>query len=429
MNRKEEYLALTKELESGTPDLRESVRKAQLRRRRKRLVYRPLAGMAACFALFVALVNFCTPVASACARVPVLRELAAAVTFSRSLSDAVENDYVQELHLSQTQQDITAEIDYLIVDRRQVNVFYRLSSDRYAYLGAGCEIFAADGSKPECCTYASNLFHAANGELRTLTSDFEGDVPDKLLLRMTVYDGEAERWETGLAEFEFLLEFDPQFTEKGEVIPLDRTVEMDGQKITFTQLEIYPTHIRVDVEDSPENTAWLRSLRFCIETEGGRRFEPVTNGISATGSPDSPAMVSYRAESTWFARAKKLKLVVTGAQWLRKDMEKTYVNLQTGETGPLPDGASFLSAEKNGSGWLVTFRSGCTEGEPIGQLFGSIYYDADGNSYEINEFSTSDDGERVTHWLWLTDYPYDEVWLRPSFSSSWTAEQEIVIAR
>ena len=100
------------------------------------MTVRSLGGLAACFAAFVLLVNYCVPVAYACSKVPVLRELAEAVTFSRSLTDAVENEYVQPMELSQTENGITAEIAYLIVDQKQVNVFYRLDSEKYDQLEA-----------------------------------------------------------------------------------------------------------------------------------------------------------------------------------------------------------------------------------------------------------------------------------------------------
>ena len=99
MNRNEEYLSLTKELEEKTPDLRDSIQRARKRRSKVTLLYRPLTGLAACFVLFVMLVNFSLPVAQAVYEVPILGDLAKAVTFSRSLSDAAKNEYVQHTHL------------------------------------------------------------------------------------------------------------------------------------------------------------------------------------------------------------------------------------------------------------------------------------------------------------------------------------------
>ena len=147
--------------------------------RAMKMIVRPLGGLAACFAAFALLVNFCAPVAYACSRIPVLKELAMAVTFSKSLTEAVENKYVQPMDLKQTDDDITAEVAYLIVDQKQVNIFYRLDSDKYESLEADPEVLNSDGVRPASCCYSSTGFGAENGELRCLSIDFVDDnVPD-----------------------------------------------------------------------------------------------------------------------------------------------------------------------------------------------------------------------------------------------------------
>ena len=90
MNRMEEYRELLNELEelTETIELEETLNRAISRQKRKKIMFRPLIGLAASFALFVLLVNFSTTVADACSGIPVLRELAEAVTFSPSLTDA-----------------------------------------------------------------------------------------------------------------------------------------------------------------------------------------------------------------------------------------------------------------------------------------------------------------------------------------------------
>ena len=456
MNRKDEFQAMIEELNQSAPGLDGTLDRAYKKKRKRTatLIARPVAGLAACFAVFVLLVNFCAPVAYACSQVPILRELAEAVTFSRSLTDAVENEYVQTMDLSQTENDITAEIAYLIVDQKQVNVFYRLDSDKYEQLAADPTVKNTEGERPPSCGWSSSGFNAENGELRCLSIDFLDDnVPGSLVIQLEVYSNgvvnEQEAPEQALddiysdniyeepdylADFEFLLQFDPKFTAAGKVFPVNQTVILEGQSITITDIEVYPTHMRVDIQESADNTAWLQDLDFYIETDWGMRFDPVSNGITATGSGDSPSMVSYRADSTYFYEAEHLKLVITGAKWLRKDMETTYLNLVTGEHGELPEGASFEKAERSGNGWIVTFRADWNEGEPMYQLFRHLFYDADGNAYEINQWSSmygdADEQGNVTYFLDefpLENYPYDEVWLSPQYSHYWTAEDLIVI--
>jgi len=455
MNRKNEFEAMIEELNQPAPGLEATLDRAHKKKRKRttQMIVRPLAGFAACFAVFVLLVNFCAPVAYACSQVPVLRELAAAVTFSRSLTDAVENEYVQPMDLSQTDNDITAEVAYLIVDQKQVNVFYRLDSDKYETLDADPEVRNAEGGHLPC-GYSSTGFGAENGELRCLSIDFVDDnVPDSLRIKLDVYTNGIRHENVApeqavddiysddpyeepdyLARFDFLLEFDPKFTATGKVFPVNQTVILEGQAITITDIEVYPTHMRVDIAESADNTAWLKRLDFYIETDWGMKFDPVSNGITATGSTESPSMVSYRADSTYFYEADHLKLVITGAQWLRKDMETTYLNLVTGEHGELPEGAEFDSSRKQGSGWVVKFRAAWEEEKPMYQLFGHLFYDADGNEYEINQWSSMygdpDEEGNITYFydeFPLLKFTGEEVWLTPHFSHNWVAEDLIVI--
>ena len=456
MNRKNEFEAMIEELNQPAPGLEAILDRAYKKKRKRttQMIVRPLAGLAACFAVFVLLVTICAPVAYACSLVPGLRELAAAVTFSRSLTDAVENEYVQPMDLSQTQNDITAEVAYLIVDQKQVNVFYRLDSDKYESLDADPEVLNSDGVRPASCGYSSTGFGAENGELRCLSIDFVDDnVPDSLRIKLDVYTNGVRHENVApeqavddiysddpyeepdyLAHFDFLLECDPKFTATGKVFPVNQTVMLDGQAITITDIEVYPTHMRVDIAESADNTAWLKKLDFYIETDWGMKFDPVSNGITATGSTDSPSMVSYRADSTYFYEADHLKLVVTGAQWLRKDMETTYLNLVTGEHGELPEGAEFDSARKHGDGWIVKFRAEKAEDTPMHQLFGHLFYDAVGNESAIHQWSTTygdpDEEGNITYFydeFPLLHFTDDEVWLTPHYSHNWVAEDLIVI--
>ena len=456
MNRNNEFNALIQELNQPAPGLETTLDRAYKKKRQRttKMIVRPLAGLAACFAIFVLLVNFCAPVAYACSQIPVLKELAEAVTFSRSLTDAVENEYVQPMDLSQTDNDITAEVAYLIVDQKQVNVFYRLDSKKYESLEADPEVLNSDGIRPASCSYHSTGFGAENGELRCLSIDFlSNNVPDRLQIKLNVYTNSIRDEHVAperavadiysddpyvepdyLANFDFLLEFDPKFTAAGKIFPVNQTVILEGQAITITDIEVYPTHMRVDIEESPDNTAWMKGLDFYIETDWGMRFDAASSGIISTGSADSPSMVSYRADSTYFYEADHLKLVITGARWLRKDMETTYLNLVTGEHGELPENSEFDSAWKQGSGWVVKFRVYKDEDQPMHQLFGHLFYDAEGNEYEINQWSSMygdpDENGNITYFydeFPLLKFTEDEVWLTPHYSHNWVAEDQIVI--
>ena len=74
-------------------------------------------------------------------------ELAQAVAWSPSLSAAVENDYVQPIGQSQTVNGVTATVEYVIVDRKQLSIFYTLDyAPDLGPMWADCRITPGDGS-------------------------------------------------------------------------------------------------------------------------------------------------------------------------------------------------------------------------------------------------------------------------------------------
>lgn len=442
MNREKEFVAMLEELNQPAPGLEETFKRAYKKKRKRtiRLISCPLGGMAACFTAFILLVNLSAPVAYACSQIPVLRELAASVTFSRSLTNAVDNDYVQKINLAQTENDITAEIEYLIVDQKQVNIFYRLNSKKYEHLVANPEISCDDEN---AAFYVSNSsFCEENGELLSATVDFtRGNVPDKLQCTLKVYSYferlsqvTAGKDVNYLAEIEFTLQFDPEFTATGKEYPVNETVILDGQDITVTNIAVYPTHLRVEITESEDNTAWLKNISFYIETDGGEKFEPVSNGVTATGTADSPSMLSYRADSPYFYEAEHLKLVITGAQWLRKDEESTYVNLITGEHSKFPDGAELEEIQRQEDAWVIKIRALPGENEEMPRVFGNVIHDSAGIAYTINcwygviSYPNKDGSVRCYDtFITLKNYPYDEVWLTPPYSHNWTADHPVEI--
>ena len=446
MSRNEEYAALLSELEQTPAELETTVDRALRRQRaagkKRRAFGISAAGLAACFGAFVLLVNLSMPFARACGNIPVLRELAKAVSWSPSLSAAVENEYVQPIGQSQTVNGITATIEYVIVDQKQLNIFFTLNADGYDNLNAGMPRYEPE----QVCSTIGSSWNQPPGTLLNFTLDYgEGNVPDGFTITFRVttwvepdrpaapeapatsYEDEMlepveEEEPDYLAEFTFDLEFDPQFTAKGETVPVDRTFDLDGQSLTVTEVEVYPTHVRVNVADDPANTAWLKSLEFYLENEDGERFEPISNGVTASGDPDSPANISFRLESPYFADSEHLTLHVTGAEWLDKDMERVRVDLADRTAERLPEGVSFQSAEKRDGGWVLTFRVQQRREHFTHQVWNSTFYDEAGNQYESNRRGTTTDGSGYfEEMLPLPGYQADVVWLQPTYSRT-TAE-------
>ena len=449
MNRNEEYRALLRELETTPPALDTAVERAMERRRaarKRRLWGIPVGSLAACFLLFVGLVNAFPTFAAACEDVPVLGALAEAVRFSPSLSAAVEHDYVQPVGQSQTKNGITATVESIIVDQKQVNIFFTLEGEGYESLSAEMPAF----SPAQQCSILGSDFQQKPGTLLNFTLDYvDQDVPDGFTMTFSVTgQREGEQQETPaapdraiedemlapstepeaeiLAEFTFDLTFDSQFTAQGEVLAVNETFTLDGQTFTLTEAEVYPTHLRINVEGAEDNTAWLKGLEFYLENEDGERFDAVSGGVTASGDTDSPAMVSYRLESPWFSGSDHLTVHITGAKWLAKEHQRVYVDLEQGTAPWLPDGVSLTSAQRREDGWVLTFRlDGALKGSP----FSMTFYDAEGNPWDARQMGMtfSDDEQAGSVMLPLPDYQAGEVWLTANYSHESTLPQSVDI--
>ena len=202
MNRNDEYNALMDSLETTPPALEYTLARARAKRsaakkRNIRAVFAPLGSLMALCLVFVLLVNVSPTFAYAAGRVPLLRELAKAVAASPSLSAAVENQYVQPIELEQTDSGITARVEYVIVDQKQLNIFYTLRSDSYFAMDATPEVTDFEGKPLDSCSFCYGGFGTPNGELHELTLDFaDKDMPNSLTLRLNIHDnGSFERTE------------------------------------------------------------------------------------------------------------------------------------------------------------------------------------------------------------------------------------------
>ena len=452
MNRNQEYEALLRELEPAPPALDGTAERAarRLRRKRRLRVFGiPAGSLAACFAAFVLLVNLFPPFARACGNVPVLRELAQAVAWSPSLSAAVENDYVQPIGQSRTENGITATIEYVIVDQKQVNIFLTLEGEGYETLTAElpeftpqqkCAVLGADSLQAPGTLLHVTLDYQDNDVPEGFTMAFQvtgesaADVPaapteppagqsleDAMLEEVPAYEPDV------LADFTFDLSFDPTYTARGETVPVNSTFQLDGQTLTVTEAEVYPTHVRVNVEGAADNTAWLEDLDFYLENEDGERFDSISNGVSATGDPDTPAMKSFRLESPYFADSTHLTLHITGATWLDKNRERVRADLKNGTVEWLPEGVTVQAMQHRENGWVLTFDV-TAPADIHKQVFASRYYDEAGTKYDMDNFGWSvlDDGHGEAY-LPLRDYDQDTVLLELNWSHTTQAEVPVTI--
>ena len=463
MTRKEEYENIRQQLEDipMALDYVETRLMTRVQKRKKKwqsLVGIPTGVLLGGMMLFVVLVNSVPTFARSMGSIPVLRELAKLVAFSPSLVAAIEHDFVQVIEVEKSQADITASVAYLIVDQKQVNIFYSLTSDRYHALDATPEIRNIDGSALGGYGISSNYRESETG-LRQITVDFmTTDVPSELRLSLRVHDNggwqnaesvplfveDTADWGNQVYEapeaitvFDFDLALDPYFTALAEILPLGAAFQIDAQEFVLEEAQIYPTHMQFDLADREENTAYLVGMEYYIVNEKGEVFDRIRNGISASGKVDSPMMASYRLESAFFSKSKSLTLYITEVMWLDKAQEQVSIDLVNLQADYLPEGVELVAAKPYSEGWKVVFSGETDNPHSSYGIWRHDYYDQAGKEYFIGSESTSSeywdeatgqsiaDENKFYHTIPLQGFEEDRVYMSPVFTRRVKLEEPI----
>ncbi len=326
MNRQDEYKDLIEEIQNTPEKLNNTMTRAKRKRFYNR-IQKSFLSMTIIFTTFVLLANTCAPVAYAFSQIPILKELAKAVTLSQSLESALENDYAQEINQTQTKKGVTVKLEYLIADESQVYVIYRIESDNKISSG-NLEIKAetTDGQSVPTYRYEDEVKKVNNVGIY-----FDNEAPTKFKLKIFIYDDSDKP-----SEFAFNLKVDKDIILPKREIEINETVELNGQLITFESITAYPTHAELNVKGDPNNTLWLQSMFFTIETDTGQLFTSSANGHLSRGTVSEDHAIQYM-ESNYFYEASDFKITINEAYWTKKDNPTVWIDLWQKKAYDLPE--------------------------------------------------------------------------------------------
>ena len=118
-------------------------------------------------------------------------------------------------------------------------------------------------------------------------------------------------------------------------------------------------------------------------------------------------------------------------------MERVRLDLDKTQAQRLPQGVTFVKADRRNDSWELTFLAERYQEHHSYQLWAGTYYDESGNAYDINRWTTGgsvrldengeavqDDGCFLTT-MALLHYPDDVVYLCPAFSRIVNLEQVV----
>ncbi|WP_244933702.1 DUF4179 domain-containing protein [Neobacillus mesonae] len=239
---------------------------------------------------------------------------------------AVENDYYEKIGVSQEKNGLKFTIDGVIADESQLVLFYTITSkDKQKILETEkVQLESFEGKKLELggISMGSPLYSENGATTHSDMFEFYFQSPlqeKKLQLKVWVKGKKVKE------EFTINFELNKDIQLKKSFV-INKTISMEGQKITFLNADIYPLRVAVHVKMDPNNSKRILSFDdLRLVDENGETWNKINNGITANLiSPDEAVIY---LQSNYFREPKELYLVFNKIQAVDKD--KAFVVVDT----------------------------------------------------------------------------------------------------
>lgn len=390
-------------------------------RRRNRFIMR-IASYTACLLLLASVVSvrFSPVVAAYVSEIPGFRSFVQLIHYDKGLELAMENGFMQPVNLSDEHDGIKLTVDGILADESRVIIFYTMNN--------------ADGQKRVINLRSAMVVNNEAASASFGSSNFEEDwdskqgtidlylqegtgIPDTLNLELQV--GEDNKIEAISSVWRYEIPVDREkFAGMKETYEINRTVNVEDQRITFENMIVYPTRIGLEIAYDKDNTKKLFHFEdIRIEDERGETFGTIKNGVSASAIDENRHILYF--ESNYFRKPKQLYLRASSIRALDKNKLEVQVDLDRKELISRPDERISLDEVGPREGDQVILAFKMRNDDPLDKIrqyhfLNSEFKDASGKSFyssqtgsSTNEFFLYINKEDYVSPLTLTiaDYP------------------------
>jgi hypothetical protein len=378
-----------------------------------------VAIFAACLVILAVLapIRISSTYAALLSKIPGLDYIVKLIADDHGLVSAVQNNFVQPINKSDEHEGLMFTVNDIIVDESRLVMFYTITDKgNHSNLDiAELNFYTTDGKSLAGGISWGGL--SSEIQLRKgLQSEAELSWPQGTVIPKQVVVKarfkQVSPTQTSIPDsagtesrtpFNNAIMFAPtwqvtidlnqaQFKDKKQQYALNQTVTVSGQKLTFTNITIYPTRISVDLAVDPQNSKRIFYFDdLCIVDDMGNKVAAIANGISGT-YPDETHRTLY-FQSNYFDRPQHLYLEGHSIRALDKDLTTIKVDLANKRVfGQLPDQHLTLANVTHTQGqWVITWKLK-VEAQDLKHaynLFSSEFLDSLGKEHPMVSTSTS----------------------------------------
>ncbi|WP_316570844.1 DUF4179 domain-containing protein [Neobacillus sp. YIM B06451] len=378
----EEKLADYKRIVDGLPVPENLVDDAILKgfekgRREKNKSKQRMRSLFSIAAVAVILISFFTSIrlspafAGYVSELPGLAKLVDLIQGDKGIIAALESEYDQEIGVSSTKDGVTFTITRAIADETGLLLFYTIDTqtERKELIIQDARLKNTDGKKFLLGSASFGMPHYSLEGERSFTGSmdftFQEPLEAKSFNLIVKIEGK---------EHEVDFKLNKEISSKKEYT-LNKTVSIEGQKITFEKVEIYPLRVAIHVKMDPNNSKRILSFdEIRLVDEHGETWNKISNGITASGGVADDKRILY-VQSNYFREPRELYLIPGKIQAVDKSDAYLIVDTEKKTILKQPHPGKFSSAKvSNGNNLSIKLE---TEREFNYHPFGVIR-DADG---------------------------------------------------
>ncbi len=374
-------------------------------------------SVAAAFVLaFVGVVNAFPGVAVAMNDVVGLKELVQLVTVDPGMKACLENEYAQYIGEEQLMDDgHYSKVYYVVADKTHISIFYKTD---VPYKGAEYHHFAnafcADGCAI-AAIWSVNSYETDIEDLYELRITFLDELKENMLpesIQMVIDFGKT--WEEGYEAEEggfiqepeatatYEIRLDNVFFVEPFVYDIQEEIELDGQKLLFENIEVYPTMTRLYYREDSNNTYELMDIDVVLIDDKGNVYEKIEESDmyieDETGTITGTATSFH---SSYFEEDVSLQIEIRGVSWDFGVSPEQDVSYEKKSVGGLPEEIELLGMEMDDDKTLtIQFR--VFSNDDLGYFY-ELYNVETGDSAET--ISMEEDTEEG-YWIHVESIPY-----------------------
>ena len=322
--------------------------------------------------------------ANAIGSLPGMERIVLLIQSDKGFTAAVENNYYQEIGISQSQNGATLTIDGVVADEERMLIFYTAKNleDSGEMRAQRIWMYGEAGKKLPLGSISYGNESTSESEPNVYQGTIDMSFQEKL--KETKFEMNMS-FEDDHDKYDFNLKFEIEpVKDSGKTIHVNQTVSIEGQKITVKEIKITPLRVAIHINKDPANTMKIFEIHdLALKNEKGELWTSAKNGLLASHISENEQILYM--ESNYFDQPKNLTLTMSKLQAMPKEESYILVDTKNKKILKQPSENYFSSIDVVDQNQQLVLQTTLPESFPY-ELF-TTYIDATGKEFHINMWS------------------------------------------